>query len=335
MAFQVCYLNCSTELQNQVSELIAAWQKNQTHFELKTSGSTGVPKRIKHHRDLLFASAERSNSFFNLNEDSHVLLAISPKYIGGMMLLIRALVGNYTISVIEASEITSLDQRAKFDFVSLVPLQIERIKAVNPNLLQCFSTILLGGTTLSNDLRDFLVPLHSSCYIGFGMTETVSHIAIRTISNDAYTCLNGVSVSEINNQLLIQDDSLGIRDLLTNDEVRIINAKQFYWLGRTDFVINSGGVKQHPEQLELTIRPFVQGDFIIAGFPHQKLGEVIVLLLAPESQFLLTFEEIQTKIEVQHGKYSAPKTFQSTPFVYAENGKLLRKLTIQKAYESV
>lgn len=334
MAFQVRYLNCTPELQTQVEGIIKSWNSINESFDLQTSGSTGAPKTITQNRTNFKNSAIRSNSFFGLHEHSHVLLAISPKFIGGMMVVIRALVGNYRVSVIDSTRVIELDEAEKFDFVSLVPLQIEKMRSTNDKVIDQFSTILLGGTNLSNSLRDFLLNRHSNCYIGFGMTETVSHIALRKISDDFYTCLEGVIIKEKKGQLIINDSFLGISNLSTTDEIKLLDEKHFYWLGRTDFTINSGGIKIHPEQIETSIREYVQGGYILCGIPDEKLGQKCILLLDVDSKLELPFIEIQQKIEDLFGKYAAPKSFVNCNFIYSENGKILRKETLQNYHES-
>lgn len=328
MAFQVNYLNCSDELKRQVEQIIASWHSEQASFEVQTSGSTGTPKKITHKRAHFLASAQRTNNFFGLTQNAHVLLAISPQFIGGMMVVIRALVGDYQLSVIEPNQVISVDNTITFDFVSLVPKQIERFRTENPTALLQFRTILLGGTGINELLCDFLVGLHSNSYIGFGMTETISHIALRKINEPQYTCLPGVSVSQENSVLVINDTDLSIANLTTNDLIELQDNQHFTWLGRKDFVINSGGIKLFPEKMEEEIQSFITGDYIIAGIKDEELGQRCVLILNENALLLVDFNHIQNKLKDTFGKYAAPKTWLKIPFHFSENGKVLRKKTI-------
>ena len=325
MAFQINYTVCSASTKEMVEMIIADWNSGKAAFELKTSGSTGTPKLITHPRERFIQSAKRTNTFFGLDENSHVLLAISPRFIGGMMVLIRALVGNYCVTVTEAAGLEQHLPKESFDFVSLVPIQLEKLVQTNPDSLKQFKTILLGGTAIQLTLRDFLTKLHSNSYIGFGMTETVSHIALRKLDEDFYTCLPGVQLKNTANHLIINDSELKITDLETTDEIELLDEKRFIWLGRRDFVINSGGIKIHPEQLESKLQAFIDGPFIIGGIPDAKLGEKCVLILAENSQLKSDFPTLQNLVKEAFSSYYSPKEIIRTAFIFNEQGKVLRR----------
>ena len=101
MGFEIIYTNCSAETQQEIQSVIDLWNEKAPFYEVKTSGSTGTPKSISLKREQLEASAKRSNAFFKLDETASVLMPLSPHTIGGKMMLIRALVGNYRIEAVE------------------------------------------------------------------------------------------------------------------------------------------------------------------------------------------------------------------------------------------
>nr|WP_294858379.1 AMP-binding protein [uncultured Fluviicola sp.] len=329
MAFEVTYTDCSEETQAEIRTIIELWNRNSPIYHVKTSGSTGTPKSIVLTREQLEASAKRSNSFFGLDENSRVLLPLSPHTIGGKMMIIRALTGNYSVEIREpsANPISRLTPGSHYSFISLVPYQVKRILEETPENLNRFDCILLGGMGLSEELEQVLTSLGSRVYIGFGMTETVSHIALREMGNPVYTALEGVGLEVSQAGLLISDSKLGIERMQTSDVVQLLDPKHFTWLGRADFVINSGGIKIHPEKLEQAIDEFMETPFIIGGIPDEKLGETCILIvekLLPEEKF----KQVQTVIREKFGKYAAPKQQVLSSILTTENGKIRRKDTL-------
>jgi O-succinylbenzoic acid--CoA ligase len=249
LGFTVLYRTTDASLQQEVGEFIAAWESGTSAFNVFTSGSTGPPKRIELTRAQLIASAQRTLDYFDLGDGDSALLGISPKTIGGKMMIVRALLGGLKLMVCSpsANPLTALEPGETLGFCPLVPMQAQRVLETDPSSLQRVRNILLGGAPVSDKLEKELMNAHNGCYAGYGMTETVSHIAIRRLGNPVYRSLRGVVFrQDEDGRLIVSDAELGIRQLVTNDLVELIDARQFTWLGRSDFAINSGGVKIHP-----------------------------------------------------------------------------------------
>jgi o-succinylbenzoate---CoA ligase len=334
MAFEVTYTDCSAETYQEIRKIIDLWHAKSPDYYVKTSGSTGTPKSILLKREQLEASAKRSNAFFGLNESSSVLMPLSPHTIGGKMMLIRALVGNYSIHVVEprANPLEEIPAKFQYSFISLVPYQVKCILEENPEKLNLFENILLGGMGLSAELEQTLSELKPAVYIGFGMTETVSHIALRKMNDPVYRALEGLHFDVSDNCLVITDSKLGIERMQTNDEVDLIDSTQFKWLGRADFAINSGGIKIHPEALENVIDELIEGPFIIGGIPHETLGEACILILE-EALSDEVFSQVQETIREKFGKYAAPKQQVLSSILKTENGKIRRKETLNALFK--
>jgi o-succinylbenzoate---CoA ligase len=326
MAFEINSTNCSQSIQEKIRSIITDWKAEKAFYTVKTSGSTGMPKTISLSRKQLQASAERSNRFFHLTNESRVLMCMSPDTIGGKMLVIRALVGNYAIDVFEAraNPLLELRQNKHYSFISLVPFQLKCILEENPEKLNQFDQILLGGMGLSTELETKLLACKPAIFIGFGMTETVSHIALRKLGSPVYNALDGVHFDTINENLIVTDHALGITQMATTDSIQLIDPTHFKWLGRSDFAINSGGIKIHPEKLEQELDSFIQAPFMITGLPHISFGEECVLVIEkilPKEDFL----NIQRIIQEKFGKYAAPKRQIEQAILKTENGKIRRK----------
>jgi O-succinylbenzoic acid--CoA ligase len=92
------------------------------------------------------------------------------------------------------------------------------------------------------------------------MSETLSHIGLKRIypeGEDYFTLFDGVDISLDNRGCLrISAPKINAELLQTNDIVDVLNPKQFRFLGRADNVINSGGAKIFPEQLEALVKEY-------------------------------------------------------------------------------
>jgi O-succinylbenzoic acid--CoA ligase len=325
------YRTADASIRQEVETFIAGWEAGKTTFEVFTSGSTGIPKQIILHRDQLIASARRTLDFFGLQPNDTALLGISPKTIGGKMMIVRALTGDLKLIVASpsANPLAILESNETLDFCPMVPLQAQRILETYPKELLRIRTILFGGSPLSEKLERQLHDAHPSCYIGYGMTETVSHVAIRSIGDPSYTAMRGVHFAEAAQQLVITDDELGIRQLLTNDQVELLNERQFNWLGRTDFTINSGGVKIHPEQLERVLAGLMDIPFFISAEPDDTFGEKCIIIV-DDTHDAPSLETIQQHCKQEIGAYAAPKTLYRTAIVFSNGTKINRRETLRQ-----
>lgn len=337
MAFSLVFHQCSQNFQEGCRTVIEQWENETAFLQVKTSGSTGTPKTIELSKKQVTASALRTNETFGLKEDAQVVLSLSPATIGGKMILIRAYLGSYMVHVVEPSRdpFENLPISRVYDFISLVPFQLEYLVNHQLNELKRFKQILLGGSPINTFFEQRLLSLQediqSNIVIGFGMTETVSHIALRSLGNPVYECLNGVSITSIESNLIIKDELLSINQLKTSDAVIVHNEKQFEWIGRTDFVINSAGVKIHPELLEKAIGEYFNAAFIVVGLPDELLGERCVILCeqAPEA---IDFLAIQSKITALFGKYAVPKSIIQHSLSYSGT-KIQRLETVKTLLE--
>lgn len=241
-----------------LQEFCRLWAAGNELFEVSTSGSTGKPKRIQIPREKMICSAEMTASALQLSEGTNALLCMNPRFIGGLMMLVRSLHLGWHLYVCEASGnvFDNFPAEQKLDFIALVPLQLQKLlddpRLQNSWLMQP-SGLIIGGAPVSPSLEKRLQVIKAKAFSTYGMTETVSHIALRPLngSNSPYEALPGVKVSQDERGCLVIESPTGFREkLFTNDLVSMENDRQFRILGRADFVINSGGIKLNPESLE-------------------------------------------------------------------------------------
>lgn len=317
------------------------WLNGRTEFELQTSGSTGEPKKIKVTRPQLIASARLTLSVLGLQSNETALVCLDARYIAGIMMLVRALEGGMNIVLVNpsANPFESIPVTLPIDFVALVPYQIEAIlKSAHRTRLNTMKTVLVGGAPVPEKLKAALQPFHAAIYSTYGMTETLSHIALQRLSGttaqENFQALTGISLSrDERGCLIIQAPHLHEAPIVTNDLVELYPGNSFRWLGRVDHVINSGGIKIFPEEIEHLIQPIfsefgLSNRFFIMAAPDSSLGEALMLVVegtldAKLEQLLLV--SMKQKLPTYH----APRFIGTVShFVDTETGKINRPKTM-------
>lgn len=301
-----------------------------------TSGSTGTPKTIRLLKSDMKTSAGMTNRFFSLKGDSVFYLNLSPDYIAGKMMIVRALMLNASIYEEEASNTPLANYSGNvIDLAAFVPSQLNYL-VNNDFVLSKIRNMIVGGGEISEKMKCRLTDLGVNAYATYGMTETCSHIALALIDseNQPYKALPGVSFSLDERGCLVADvPHLSIGRVITNDMAVLVDDKSFYWKGRWDNVINTGGMKVFPEEVEHKIAPlFSQTRFYISSVRSEKWGEELVVALeypSLEQGIIKTgdikpgFVERMKQVLPAHSvprKYIAVRAFEET-----KSGKIKRK----------
>lgn len=294
-------------------------------ISVQTSGSTGEPKRYNVKKVRFIRSAERTCDFFNLKPGQKAFLCISPRYIGGKMMIVRSLLKNLELHLGNLSAFP-FHQKKVFDFAAFVPLQIQRIMDTDPDYLKQIRNIIIGGGALSPPLEKALVENKIHAFVTFGMTETLSHIALRKVGERNYKVLRGIGISkDSNGRLVIKDPELtGMNELITNDLVEIISDDEFIWLGRIDNLINSGGVKLFPEQIESKLATLIKTSFFIDKAKDPNLGEKIILIVEGKERPIVDLDKLLDRYEVPKNIYFLDE------FIYTSTQKINRLKTLEK-----
>ena len=301
------------------------WFSDDSHIQLHTSGSTGEPKQITVEKRKMLQSANMTCNFFNLKENDKALLCLSADYIGGKMMVVRAICCRLNLHIVEPSGNPLKEASQYYDFAAMVPLQVyNSIKDEDgKERLAKIKNLIVGGSPIDKELEGTLRNFPNSVYSTYGMTETLSHIGLRKINGEKpdsfYIPLPGVSLKLSDEQTLIIDAPLLSDQLIvTNDIVEIKANNTFRILGRIDNVINTGGMKVQAEEVEQQLRPYIMGNFVVTSIPHSKLGECIVLL-ADTSNNEDYIKDIAEKVLPQ---YQQPKHFITvTDIPITGNGK--------------
>lgn len=306
-----------------IAKFIVKWFNDKPYIKVKTSGSTGAPKKIKLLKTNMVQSAFATGVYFNLGTNNTALLCLSAKYIAGKMMLVRALTMGWDLHVVapDKDAITQYDNT--YDFAAMVPYQVYHTL----NALDKIKKLIIGGGVIDPDLEAKLQTKSTQVYATYGMTETITHVALRRVNGEnktnVYTALANVKFDvDSRGCLVIDAPNLGNLHLVTNDVVTLLDAKSFEWLGRYDNVINSGGVKLYPEKIEQQLRDFIKVPFIISSLQDPALGEQLILVLElDDPKKVAAYRDIITELDPYH---RPKKIFTLSKFPVTDTGKIKR-----------
>ena len=306
------------------SEFLALWHDPRPYVESLTSGSTGVPKTVRLAKADMVRSARRTNAFFGLGAGSRFVCPMDFRYIGARMMAVRAVVAGGELVEVPPSNFFRFDGVA--DLLAVVPSQVPCLLD-NPDMLVRTRHLIIGGAPLHPDLASRLAATGVDALTTYGMTETVSHVALARVGDDTYRALPGITFSVDDRSCLV------IGPLVTNDVVRLVSPTAFQWLGRADNVINSGGVKIHPEEVEAVLRPLLRragiraDDIVVVGVPSRKWGSEAVGVV--ESDTAPDADSVRRLVAMARAAglspHKTPRRFVATPRIpRTPNGKIDR-----------
>ena len=314
-----------------IGAFLLDWLDGNDYINVKTSGSTGQPKIIKLKKQSMVNSALATGDFFNLKPGDKALFCLPADYVAGKLMIIRAIILGLELDTVKPTSYPIFDSQHQYDFCAMVPIQLQNCKTY----CNTIKTIIVGGAPVSSKLKKSIINVESNVYESYGMTETVSHIALKKLNNfdsenknaPHFKVLPHISVSQDDRGCLVVDAptiSEGI--VVTNDIIKLYSETEFEWVGRFDNVINSGGIKLFPEQIEAKLHEAIESRFFIASQPHDILGEQLILVLESE------LNEVDDSIFNELDKYEIPKVIYAiNTFTETALGKIHRKKTLEAA----
>lgn len=322
-------LSFKTEFEIKVKNFLEEWFSDSDTVKVQTSGSTGTPKVFDIEKSRMMNSAEMTCDFLELKEGNKALICLPVEYISGKMMMVRSMIRKLKLIVVDPSikPVETLHQPV--DFCAMTPLQVEN----SLDKLYLIKNLIIGGAAVSEDLKkkmkEALKNSDSETFIfeTYGMSETLSHIGLKQIlpePEEYFTVFENVEISlDERNCLKIFAPKLNPEILQTNDLVEIKNEKQFKFLGRIDNVINSGGAKIFPEQLEALVKKEISNEVVFLGIDDVSLSQKLIAVIEGEKS-----DDLIKKIkEIQFEKsFHKPKEI-----IFVEkiprtpNGKISRK----------
>lgn len=318
-------LGAGSVLTAEAEAFLAEWLDPCPFVTAHTSGSTGQPKEIRLPKADMLHSALATNRRFSITSGSLLVCPLSPAYVAGKMMLVRALQAGCRI-VFETPSNRPLvcDYGATIDLLPVVPSQCAALLD-NP-LARRVATVIVGGGAVSPETEQALCRAPFRAFATYGMTETCSHVALRAPGETLYRAMPGVTFgTDRRDCLRVVAPGYTFGSLQTNDVVSLASPTEFRWLGRYDNVVISGGVKLHPESLEQALRPLLSRPFYLSGRPDPKWGQRLVMhVLAP-----LSCEERNQILALCRSvlpPFALPKEIiPDAEFAYTPNGKLIRR----------
>ncbi len=322
------------------------WNFGKIQFEIKTSGSTGIPKTILLKRVLIEASIEMTKKSFDLYDGHLFFCCLNVENIAGLMVLLRSQQLNGELMLVEPctdpfEKLGNLDylfsdNRGRNVF-AFVPLQLQRLLENEKyvQILKTAKTILVGGAAINAELKAKITELYLPVFETYGMTETISHIAVKNyrLDEDAFKTLEGVEI-KLNDAgcLMIKSPSTNFDWITTNDIVEIIDNKTFKLIGRFDNIINSGGVKIQLEEIERKIEEnfHIKNRYFCFGIPDEKLGQKLVLIVESKEK-PISKEQLSTILS----KFEVPKEIYFVEkFSETSSSKVDKRKTIDEILNS-
>ena len=169
-------------------------------------------------------------------------------------------------------------------FAAMVPLQVWnslQVPEERERLMQ-IRHLIIGGGAINDELAEALKDFPHAVWSTYGMTETLSHIALRRLNgperSDWYTPFEGVTISLNEDNCLCIDAPAVHEGVLVTNDIAELDGQRFRILGRKDNVICSGGVKIQIEEVERLLHAHISTPFMITKVPDTRLGETVVLL---------------------------------------------------------
>lgn len=319
--------NAEEPWERKLFEFISDWISNDLSIALHTSGSTGMPQSIVFPKQALIASAEATLKFFSIKPGDTALLCLPAEYVAARLMVVRAFVGQLNLIVVPPTGFPLEGVVDKIDFAAMVPLQVLNELSLDVERLQCVEKLIIGGSAAPSELIAALQKVDTQAWETYGMTETLTHVAVRRLNGERGSSINfealpGVAF-EIDHRgcLMIDVPAISEQIVITNDLVELIDTFHFKYVGRVDNVINSGGIKIVAEQVEAKLRRFFNVPFAISEMPHATLGMQLVLVV--EGEQLNVDEAIWERAGLS--RFEIPKKILNVPeFPRTTSGKLLR-----------
>jgi O-succinylbenzoic acid--CoA ligase len=308
------------EFEKPVGDFLLDWFDSKSYIEMQTSGTTGTPKKISVSKQAMVYSALATGDFFDLKAGDKALHCLPVKYVAGKMMLVRAMILGLDMEFVAPSSHPLKNNDINYDFVAMVPLQAQN----SLKELKRVKKLIVGGAKISPVLEKELMKLKTNVFETYGMTETITHIAAKKVGEKAFMVLPNVTISyDERNCLVIHAPKISEEIIQTNDLVELVSENQFVFLGRMDNVINSGGIKLIPEQIEDKLSKHIHKRFFITSKEDKELGEKLVLVIEGQQ------DDLDSTLFDDLDKYEKPREIIFIPkFKETASGKIMRKETL-------
>ncbi|MGB3590747.1 MAG: AMP-binding protein [Nonlabens sp.] len=318
------YIKEGEPWEREIGDFLLNWLDDFDFVTVLSSGSTGTPKPIRLYKQHMVNSATLTEERFNIHEESIVLSCLPYSYISGKMMMVRALHSGWDLDLVEPCASPLKNATKRYDFTAITTYQLKN----SLDYLHKSRKIIVGGGPISTQLINELDGKHSKIYHTYAMTETASHIAVRKLHPeyfDTFELLPNINVALDDRGCLVISASEILPDtLITNDLAQIDDNGRFKILGRVDNVINTGGVKVNPEEIEQLLSSLLKKEFFITSADDELLGQRVVLVIEGED---IDYDQIIK--DAQLSKYQNPREIVCIDeFKHTHTGKIDKRATL-------
>ena len=272
-------LGFETDFEKKIKNFLKEWSSDSEKVQVQTSGSTGTPKIFEIEKNRMINSAKMTCDFLGLKKGDTALLCLPVEYISGKMMIVRSIERKLKLTISEPSLKPLEHLSSEISFCAMTPLQVEN----SLDKLHLIQNLIIGGAAVSESLKKRISRFKTRIYETYGMSETLSHIALKQLTpnaEDYFAAFDHVSITtDERGCLRIFAPDLNPEILQTNDLVEIKNERQFRFLGRIDNVINSGGAKIFPEELEALVKKEIPNEAVFLGISDESLGQKLILVI--------------------------------------------------------
>lgn len=318
------------EYERHIGDFLTDWLSYEETVQVNTSGSTGIPKTISLKKTSMVHSARATGAYLKLDENSKALLCLSATNIAGKMMMVRAMTLGWHLDFVRPSKNPLRGLTKSYDFCAMTPMQL----LASLEELNTVRLLIVGGASVNEGLKTKLREKQTGIFESYGMTETASHIALKPVNeaavnfigipDDRFEAMPDIALSKDQRDcLVIEAKYLSDKPIITNDLVELMDQDKFRWLGRWDHVVNSGGIKLIPEQIEKKMKAFANNRFVLLGQADASLGERLVMVVEGELNKNSFFDSLKNSGEFH--PYEIPKeifTIERIP--ETSNGKIRR-----------
>lgn len=290
------------------ARFMLSWLDDSDTLEVQTSGSTGTPKTMLVSKAAMAASARMTALYFQCFENTRALLVLPSTFIAGKMMLVRAMTLGWQLTALEPVSHPLDIISEPFDFAAFTPMQLTQLSPAQLRLLGMFGSVIVGGAGIPDKVRHSLAACNGHLFETYGMAETLSHVAVRRIRlpEEPFIALPDVTFTADNNgRICIHAQHISDAPVQTQDIVELASETSFYYRGRFDRVINSGGIKLFAEVIERKLSAMIHVPFYISSQPDDTLGQRVVLYLEMDGD--INHEEWIEKLRTVLDKYEIPK----------------------------
>jgi O-succinylbenzoic acid--CoA ligase len=285
-----------------------------------TSGSSGVPKAAELTWNALRASAELTQATLRAGAPPVWFPCLPANHIGGLAVLLRAVLSDASLLWTGDSEIDQAPSHGA-THVALVRPQLARYDVSG------YFRVLLGGARAPQQLPGNVVTT-------WGMTETGSGVVYDGVA------LPGVEVVAVDGQLSVRSPTLfrsyrnaprptiagpdGRADWFPTGDAGAVTSGRVSVRGRLGFVINTGGEKLWPEDLE-NILGVLDGvrDVAVTGVDDLEWGQRVVALVVGDGEN--HDDAIRAQASERLGPWAKPKEIRYVAAIpRTSNGKIRR-----------